>query len=454
MRRYHVWLAGGFVAVAGLLTAPARVEAQGYGLYEHNACAMARAGTGVADPCGDGSAMFFNPAGLAGISGRVASVGGVLINTSGSFTNDLTGQVSNLKDGHYPAPNAYVALPLGTRYAVGLGLFAPYGLTTEWPTTAEGRFLGYKSQIQAIYLQPTFAIKANARWSFGAGFDLNFMNVELDQRLDLSSQQVTGQPFTFASLGIAPGTDFASGQLTGNGTGVGYHLGVQFKANDRLSFGLRYLSRQLVKFNNASASFSQVNTGLVLPAGNPFGAPAGTPLDLILASQFLPDSQLSSQGGSTYLRVPEQLVGGVAYQLTPKLKGLFDVQWTNWATFDALTIKFQRLPTVVLPEAYHAVVDWRLGGEYALNPNTVLRAGVLAHKGAAPDSNVTPNLPEGNRTELTLGAGRQFSPTMGLDVAFQYIDQADRRGRSGNGPINGLYAFSAYLVGASLVYRF
>jgi long-chain fatty acid transport protein len=454
MRRYHVWLAGGFAAVTALLAAPAPVQAQGYGLYEHDACAMARAGTGVAAPCNDGSAMFFNPAGLASVTGRVASVGGVLINTSGSFTDDVTGRVSDLKDGHYPAPNVYVAMPVGRNLVAGLGLFAPYGLTTEWPTDAEGRFLGYKSKIQSIYLQPTLAMKANDRWSFGAGFDLNFMSVELDQRVDLSTQQVPAMPFTFASIGIPAGTDFADGNLSGNGTGVGYHLGVQFKANDRLSFGLRYLSRQLVKFNSASANFSQVATGILLPAGNPFGAPAGTPLDLVLASQFLPDSQLSNQGGSTWLRVPDQIVGGVAYKITPKLTGLFDVQWTNWATFDSLTIHFQHLPTLVLPESYKAVVDWRLGGEYQLNDATVLRAGVLAHKGAAPDTNVTPNLPEGSRTEFTLGAGTRLSPAMGLDVAFQYIDQADRRGRSGNAPPNGLYAFSAYLVGASLVYRF
>jgi long-chain fatty acid transport protein len=235
---------------------------------------------------------------------------------------------------------------------------------------------------------------------------------------------------------------------------VGYHLGVQFKATDRLSFGLRYMSRQLVKFTNATADFAQVGTGILLPQGNPFGVPAGTPLDSIVAPQFRGSGPLQKQGGSTWLRVPEQLVGGVAYQITPKLTGLFDVQWTNWATFDALTIHFDKLPTVVLPEAYKAVVDWRLGAEYQLKPSTVLRAGILTHKGAAPDENVTPNLPEGSRTEFTIGGGTDLTPQLGLDLALQLIDQADRRGRTVATGTNGLYQFSAYLVGASLVYRF
>src|SRR2546425_5997114 len=56
MRRYALsalWLS--FAAV------PALLAAQGFGIYEQGTCSMGRAGTGVAAPCADGSAMFFNP---------------------------------------------------------------------------------------------------------------------------------------------------------------------------------------------------------------------------------------------------------------------------------------------------------------------------------------------------------------------------------------------------------
>jgi len=48
---------------------PTLLGAQGFGIYEQGTCAMGRAGAGVAAPCSDGSAMFFNPAGLAGLTG-------------------------------------------------------------------------------------------------------------------------------------------------------------------------------------------------------------------------------------------------------------------------------------------------------------------------------------------------------------------------------------------------
>src|SRR5438132_215737 len=74
MRRYALsalWLS--FAGVPGLLAA------QGFGIYEQGTCAMGRAGTGVAAPCPDGSALFFNPAGLAGLKGGHATIGVTLI---------------------------------------------------------------------------------------------------------------------------------------------------------------------------------------------------------------------------------------------------------------------------------------------------------------------------------------------------------------------------------------
>jgi long-chain fatty acid transport protein len=63
-----------------------QAAAQGYGVYEQGACAMARAGAAVASPCADGSAIFFNPAAIAtGRDGSTLSAGGTLIGPRGDF---------------------------------------------------------------------------------------------------------------------------------------------------------------------------------------------------------------------------------------------------------------------------------------------------------------------------------------------------------------------------------
>src|SRR6195256_3572500 len=77
---------------------PALLGAQGFGIYEQGTCAMGRAGTGVAAPCNDGSAIFFNPAGLAGLKGGRASIGFTLLDVQGGFTDDILERTTKLKD--------------------------------------------------------------------------------------------------------------------------------------------------------------------------------------------------------------------------------------------------------------------------------------------------------------------------------------------------------------------
>src|SRR5207247_10636907 len=83
MRRYALsalWLS--FAGVPGLLAA------QGFGIYEQGTCAMGLAGTGVATPCPDGSALFFNPAGLARLKGGHATIRLLLIKVNRSSTHE------------------------------------------------------------------------------------------------------------------------------------------------------------------------------------------------------------------------------------------------------------------------------------------------------------------------------------------------------------------------------
>ena len=461
MRRFLVWMAAGVLAGAAL---PVGLSAQGYGIFEHGTCQMGRAGTGVASPCSDGSAIFFNPAGISGSGRGVMSVGMTYIGPSGNFTNDITGKKSGLEDQKFYIPHVYMARDFGRTYSAGIGLFAPYGLETNWGNQFEGRFLGYKSKIQSLYLQPTVAMKVTSTLQFGAGLDFSWEKVNLRQRADLWAAQVPGAPagVTFGNLGFAKNTDFADVNLDGTGTGVGFNLGVTWQAHPRVSFGARYLSQQNISIDKATADINQVNTGLILAPGNPLGLPANTPLDLVLAPQFLTDSALGNQGGSTKLTFPAQFIFGVTLKATDRLRIMGDFQWVNWEKFDKLVLTFDRLPTKTLQESYKNTMGYRLGAEYVVNPRYTARLGVLSHDAAAPDQTVTPNLPEGARTEYTAGLGAGLSDHFHVDVAYQYIDQADRRGRTTDGGLavptaavnNGLYTFKASLVAATFTYKF
>jgi long-chain fatty acid transport protein len=435
--------------------APAVLGAQGFGVYELSTCTMGRAGAVAANPCADGSAIFFNPAGLTALSGTHVSVGGTLIAPTGGFTDDLFGQKTSMTKQTFLVPNVFVTRHLSPKFSAGIGLYAPYGLGTEWPTTFAGRFEGYKTTLKSFYIQPTAAYQVTPRLSFGLGVAYVHSSVELHQRLDLS-QQVAAPNITFAMLGIPAGTDFADASLSATANGIAFNGGVTYKVTDRLTVGGHFMTKKTLGFSG-SATFTQIATGLVLPPGNPI-TPGGVaaPMDLVLAPEFATSGPLSGGPATTDLTLPDQGTIGVSYKLSDTWMVSADYQQVVWGWFNKLQVNFANplTPPLSAYEGYRDSNAFRFGTEYTYSPRVTLRGGFLHHSAAAPNETVTPRLPEGPRNEFVIGASVGLSGMLHGDLAYQYVRQNDRRGRVGPGVNTGLYTFSASLFGAGLSYTF
>lgn len=448
--RYALWWCIG---------APALLSAQGFGVYEHGTCTMGRSGTAAASPCNDGSAIFFNPAGLASITGTRASLGGTLILPSGGFTRDITGTTTDAPSQSYLVPNVFLSHRLNENTGVGIGVYAPYGLGTKWPNdqSFEGRFLGYKTLLKSIYVQPTIGYQLSDRLKLGIGLAYIHSTVELHQRADLSTQPVPGQAFTFAALGIPAYTDFADAALDASGNGWAINFGAILKLSDQLSIGGHWLTRSTIEYEG-DANFEPVATGLTLPAGNPLSLPAGTPVDNLVAPQFLPGAALSDGPATTEITMPPQGSLGLAWKANDQWTFLADYQLVVWGWFAAISLDFANAgtPDLTLYEGYKDTHGFRFGTEYQYSPKLTFRGGYLYHTAAAPIQTVTPLLPEGARNEFTLGLGVNLNDNLHADFGYQYILQNDRRGRVHDASIGntGLYTFTAHLLGAGLVYTF
>jgi long-chain fatty acid transport protein len=431
---------------------------------------MARGGTGVALPCGDGSTQLFNPAGIAGMRGWTVSGGLTLIAAGGGFTDDLTQTNNDLQNDPIPVPHGYVTYGFNEKLAAGLALFVPYGLGTKWLDTFDGRFLGYDNDLQSIYLQGTVGYQLPKGIKVGGGLNMVFGSLELTQRLDLS-EFPTSSGATFGQIGIPFHTEFSNGNLhAGGATGFGGNLGVSWDATDWLSVGGRYMTRVKLDYEG-TAVFEPVDTDIILPPGNPISVLLGIPdqpmdIDALLtAADLYSDGEvLSEQTVNTSITMPDQGVIGVALKASPAVTLLFDLQWINWSVFDTLVVEFENQPDdLILVENYQDTYGFRFGVDWAAKENLALRGGYLYHDGAAPAETVTPLLPEGSRNEFTIGLGYRVSQMFGFDLAYQYLRQNDRRGRTrdpieGEGPStelnSGLYSFNAHLFGATLVLHF
>lgn len=445
--------------------------AQGFGIYEYSACQMALGGAGVAAPCNDGSANFYNPAAIVW-DGRLVGFAGVIIAPRGGFTQDVTGATSDLVDRYFPVPAFYYVQPIGKSFAFGFAFGAPYGLSTEWPDDSIGRFLGYKSKVEGIYLQPTFAWKAGEKFAFGFGLDFTMTRLELKQHADLYYVPIPGTPYTFGTIpgGVPRGTDFADIQLKGDSTQIGYHVGALVKPSKQFAFGLRYLSKQYSEVDDGTIDTTQILTGRTLP---PFLPPplGGASIDTLVAPQFtvgtLQDQSARARGycdgaDCKGIPLPDQLVVGIAIMPTDQWKFAFDYQWVHWSEFKQLNVLGDAGLEETVWEKYDDTNGFRFGVEYAVKQGIALRGGFVAHNAAAPDETVTPNLPEADRKLYTMGFGAYLGKGFTLDFAYNYLQQDDRRGRSTDcgqeepttACNDGLYQFHANLFGTSLTWKF
>jgi long-chain fatty acid transport protein len=152
------------------------VLAGGFGLSEQSASAMGTAFAGRASSALDASTVFGNPAGMNYL-GEQVSAGMALIsasseidNASSNFTGSNHGDMVPLS----AIPFGYYVKPLDKHWHFGIGLYAPFGLATEYENGYKGRGFADKSELSVVSVQPTLSYKLNEQWSFGAGISANY----------------------------------------------------------------------------------------------------------------------------------------------------------------------------------------------------------------------------------------------------------------------------------------
>lgn len=435
-RGSRYWMVLAFLAFGG-----ASARAQGFGLNEISTCGLSRGYAATATGCHDASAIYWNPAAVTQLSGWSWALGGAAISLDGKFQQDTTFRTYKATAPTAFVPNGFLTYHRpSSKIALGVGVYVPYGLTSQWSSDFPGRFEAIKASIQTLYVQPNVGWQINKDWSIGAGPIIGHSNVELDQALDLSQQTFTvgGVAVTGAALGIPARTEFATAQLKGGAWGYGAHFGIQGKLAPNWTFGLRYLTQIVFSYKSADATFTQVPTNLVIPANIPNPAnpaqvaiPAGTSVDAVVTPFFQAGAPLSSQKVSTRIAHPSQLQFGFAYTGLRNWELEADYALIGYRAFKDLPIKFSNplTPSRTLIEDYNNSSAIRLGAEYKFTNDARLRAGFSGVSRAAPNETVTPLLPEQDRANYSVGFSYPLLHRVVLDGGYVRVTTPGRRGR-------------------------
>jgi len=175
---------------------PLKVEAGGFQVTELCVKCQGNRNAGVAARADTASTVFFNPAGMAWMSGTQTEFGGHYIDGSfefknidsvDSFGNPLSGTPS--KDGAEPAfiPNFAITHEFSNRWSAGLSVNAPYGTVTKYDTEWVGRYHANKSDMLTIAINPAISYRFNEKWAIGGGIVYEYIDVTLSNNIDAST---------------------------------------------------------------------------------------------------------------------------------------------------------------------------------------------------------------------------------------------------------------------------
>jgi long-chain fatty acid transport protein len=415
------------LAFTGTLVAlPNLAFAGGFSLLEQSARSLGRAHSGGAALVNDPSAIFYNPAGLSELTAPELTANLSYIDLQANFTKqlavDAAGRpLSGPEDGgaNKPGyvPTIFYGAPINDNWAWGIGVYAPFGLNTDYPPDSIMRYQAIYSGVAAVNVTPTVAWQINAIWSVGLGLDVQYFSAKLTNDFDYGAV-CFGQldPVTCSGLGLTPQSHDGYFGVKGHDTSYGFTVGVH---GDWGATKLGFTYRSGIDHDiDGSARFEAV------PA--------------VFATQGL------FQDGPAYtsIETPAEASLSFAQKLNDKWTISADVTWIDWSSFDAIRINFKnpKQPEVRQPEHWQNTWRYSVGVDWHYNSAWTFRGGLAYDETPIKDQYRTPRLPGDTRKWVSLGATWHLG-AVDLDIGYAHLFIGD------DVPINQVGQFHDHIIG-------
>ncbi len=364
------------------------VQGAGFQISEQSVAGMGQAFAGAGILRDDASNMFYNPAGLLANPRSQLQLGASFITADSDFKNEgstqsLMGRTvpssgMNTNGGEDAAvPNFYYTSE-GEEFKWGIGISAPFGLSTDYEDGWVGRYHALHSEVKTINVNPTVAVKLTDSVSIGGGVSIQKIEATLSHA---------------AFLG--PGAPDGKATLKGDDTEFGYNLGLMFEPSDTTRLGLGYRSRNKHRLKG-NLKFSGVP-----------GVPASLPSEAEII-------------------LPETVFASIAHRFSDATEILGSVRWTKWSRFQELRVQTPGLPDSVTDESWEDVTMLSIGVNHRLNDKWLLRAG-YAHDESpiSDDAHRTPRIPDADRDWFTLGASMNVNDKVRVDFSYAHLAADD-----------------------------
>ncbi|MGB5981396.1 MAG: outer membrane protein transport protein [Nonlabens sp.] len=397
--------------------------AGGYRVSTQSNRQLAMGHTGVA-VVNSADILFFNPAGLVHLESRLSvSAGGFGVFSDVSYQNEMTGAFAETDSPTGTPVYLYATYKVTEDFAVGLGVYTPYGSNVTWPTDWAGSHLVNEIELSAIFIQPTLSYQLFDSVSLGGGPIIAIGGVEFNRN---ASRSLTDEQGNRSNVAIED-----SGV-----TGIGWTAGIMFTPTDNFKLGFNYRSLIDIESTEGTATFTNFPNSSLTPSNG-------------------------TQGFEATLPLPAEATLGFSYEYK-KFLFAFDYNRAFWSEYEALDIVFADGSESINPRNYKDASTYRFGVQYTATDKLALRAGFYHDQSPVQSGYFAPETPRNDSNGYTFGLSYNISSKFSIDASLLYLrfEQINESydfyadpGVPVNAPFGGTYKSQALIPGLGVTYN-
>lgn len=404
---------------ASLVLVSADSFAAAFQLSEQNASGLGRAYAGEASIADDASVVARNPALMSLFKEKQISVAGIAVLPDVSLKGEgaPAGVPASALNDDSIAPNAivpagYFTMPVNDKVSVGFGAFSNFGLATEFSDDYAAGSLGGETEIVTVNMNVSASYKVNEQFSVGLGLNAIYADAKIIRNVGANPYQIPAQTQAV--------------HLEGDDYGFGWNIGAMYQLDENSRFGFNYRSETDITFEGEFSSQLPPTLG----GTNGVSIPGSVEITLPAIAEFSGSHQLDDKMGLHY-----------------------SVMWTGWSSFDKLEAEVGApKPAFTKEENFSDSMRYAIGGDYQLNEDLLLRAGVAFDESPADKNHMSISIPDTDRFWFSFGGNYAIDQHSDFDLGVSVL-----RGKTQNFTEDGFSFESkghAILLGAQYNYTF
>ena len=413
------------LGLAAALLAPQVAGAEGFAINEWSAEGVAMGGARMFAE-DDAANVAYNPASITKVKGEVMKSSYTYLSPHGNYKL-YDGAGKEIEDGKNVvhagwAVGSYYVRQINDKEWFGIGAFPRFAMVSEFERASKASTNAFFSKLNGVSVTPTYAHKFDKKWSAAVGAEINYVGLELQKNVN-----TTG-------FGGGNGTT----QIEGESYALGWNAAANYAFDDKNEIGVVYRSRITHSLEADLKGYGVGNRGADV-FGNAYGV----------------------------VTLPDSWDIGYNHKFDKKTRLELKATRTNWSTYDALNVYFDR-PLVSNPDIpaigvntskSESAKNWESGWRYAiglehnLSDKYAVMAGFAFDESSIPYEGGDFMVPTGLRRTYSIGARyNDKKQTVAVALGWMDVGNLDFAGHATDA-YKSAHAYDSFTKIASISYQ-